>query len=230
MSTSTETTLTFPKSEARPMPTLICVGTVGEVSDGYVSDKSGNSYVVIPIALDPLDGGRRTKVYFTHRPEWLVHTFKPHILKRENASAYFVYEKNITSENDYSLLRGLAGSQDAFVELSDILLRLPVDADLGGPTPESVSEALRTYFTNNVDATGQIRKIGYELKQQSVKILADDGTPEIDPETGKPAKLLTKNYNVNSYWDVTEKGIKKMVNRANGSQGDVIMTYSGGAF
>lgn len=223
MSTTMTETYAFPKAEARPKPTLICVGNVGEISDGYISGKSGIDYVVIPIAIDPLDGGKRTKVYFTHRPEWLTNSFKPYLLKKDSPSAYFVYSKNIAAEEEFSLLRGLAGNEDAFKKLADTLLRLPVDPEVGGPNPGVTTEALREFFANNVDATGQSRKVGYELKQQRTF------TGDTD-EDGKKIYVLENRYNVNSFWDVTEKGIKKATNRANTSNGDVVMTFAGTPF
>ena len=220
--TQTQTeTMTFPKAEARPKPTLICVGNVVEVGDGYISGKSGTDYVVIPIAIDPLDGGRRCKTYFTHRPEWLVASFKPHLLQREAPGAFFVYRKNIADEEEASLLRGLAGSVDAFNKLANILLNLPLDATICGPNPETTTLALRDFFTNNIDSNGLPVKVGYELQQQRTK------TDDIDPETGKNIYLNTANYNVARFWDVNEKTVRKATNRANNSDGKVVMTYMG---
>jgi hypothetical protein len=230
MNTTDEQVLTFPKAEARPKPTLICVGNVTEVGDGYISGKSGTDYVVIPITIEALDGGKRAKVYFTHRPEWLTAGFKPYLLQREAPGAYFVYSKNISSEDEFSLLRGLAGSEEAFVQLSTILLNLEVDPEIGGPNPETTTAALRAFFEGNVGSDGQPVRVGYELRQQRTKVLDENGEAVIDPETGKPMYVNENRYNVASFWDVTEKTVSKATNRASRSEGKVIMTFAGSPF
>jgi|SRR5579871_1495706 len=208
----TEQISTFNPTEASPKPTLHCVGQVGTIEEPRMTE--GDKYVNIPINLDALETGRSTKVYFLYRPEWLTKGFRPHTLKLDDRGAYFVYSKNIAAEDSFSLLRGIAGSKEAFNQLANILLNLDVDAATGGPTMEDVRQALIEFVENNVDDEGQKVLIGYTLQQQQ------KDTGEVDPETGKKIYSRTSNYNLHKktpFWDVTKEGLERKRKNAENS-------------
>ena len=215
--TNTEEMLGFTRAEASPMPTLICVGVVGAVGEGKIS--STEKYIVQPIDVEGLDAGRNQRVYWLYRPEWLVKGFKPSKLKEVDEGAYFVYSKNIDSEDAFSVLRGLAGSQQAFERISNALLRLPVAPGTNGPSIQDVEETLREFFNDNL-VNGEPARIGYILQQDAVK------TDEVDETTGKNIYMRTKRYKVLDWFDVTMKNLKFQANRANKSEGRLRYTYS----
>ena len=216
--TTTENSLTFASAEAKAMPTLICVGTVEEVGNAKVS--SSEKYIVQPIKIAGLDAGRSQTVYFLYRPEWLVAGFSPRKLKEQDASAHFVYSKNIAGEDDLSVLHGLAGSEKKFEALAHELLSLPVDTEIGGPTMESVEATLRTFFANNVGPDGNAQKIGYILQQDSEK------TGEVNPDTGKAVYIKKKGYKLDIFFEVTVKNLKAKAAYAAKSEGRQKFCYS----
>lgn len=208
----------FTPTEAAEKPTLLCVGTVGEIEEAHLS-KSEN-YVVQPINLNALDAGRNIKLYFLYRPEWFTRGFNPATLKADQPGAHFVYGKNIANKDNLSNLRGLAGSNEAFVKLATILTS--ITSDPTGPSMEDVTEALVEFFEGNVDSEGQPKKIGFELRQQMTK------TDEINEETGKNVYVRENRYEVKAFFDVTKKSLDGAVRRASNSDGKVKMTYSVG--
>lgn len=220
----TDNDLVFGEAEASRKPTLICVGTVGNVGQAKIT--ASQNYILIPINLDPVDAGRKGKINFLYRPEWLVRGFKTHELKQADEKAHFVYSKFIASREKLSVLRGLCGSKEAFARLTKAILSLP-DSGGNGPSMEDVADTLRTFFESNVDADGQPVLVGYELVQARTK------TDDYETDTkGKKRRiyLLDNRYEVGDFWDVTSEGIKKQNRRAEGSKGMVKMTYSGVPF
>lgn len=205
----------FREAEASEKPTLLCVGTVGEVEDAHIS--KSEDYVVQPIKIEALDAGRNQTLYLLYRPEWLTRSFNPASMKDEHPGPFFVYGKNIATKDGYSNLRGLAGSQEAFVSLAKQLIGITANDE--GPNMEAVTKVLRDFFAANVDAEGNSRKIGYELRQQQTK------TDEVD-EDGKAIYLRENRYEVKSYFDVTEKGLATAKRRAERSNGKVKFTFA----
>lgn len=208
--------LSFEESEADFKPSLLCVGTVGEVGDAKISESE--QYVVQPIKIEALDAGKSQTVYFLYRPEWLTAGFKPHSLKKTNKGAHFVYSKNIASKDSLSVLRGLAGTKEGFNDLANQLLRLPVVAGTGGPTMEAVTDTLRDFFAGNEDNEGQARKIGYELRQQATKVEGEFYTNEKGEQKQRYAR--ENRYNLQSFWDVTTENLKRMKAKAEKSPVD----------
>lgn len=222
MSTQPETLYTFDTPDALPMPTKVNVGVVTEVSDGYISPKSGN-YIVQPIQLEALDAGQNTKVYLLYRPEWFVKGFRVKNLAEvegERKGAHWVYLRHIRDTEEMSYLRGLCGSDEAFDRLGGIIFNLPVN-EQGFHELEDVSAAIRDFLLNNVDESGNPVKVGYVLSQARVK------TGEKDAD-GKNVYRLEKKYNLagkNPFFDATEKNLKRWQNRAERSEGKIVMTY-----
>lgn len=203
----------FTPTEARPLPTLICVGRVTDVGDAKVS--ASQNYIVQPISLEACDTGRNIKVYWLYRPEWLDYAFNPaNMLKQEGGkAAHFVYGKNIASRDNLSVLRGLSGSKEVYGKVCAALVALPKAGDTGGPSMEDVTNVLREHLVSDT-------LVGYILEQQ----LSDTG--EVD-EDGKKIKIRDNRYQVASYWDVNAAACKRMEEKAERSGGDVKYTFDG---
>lgn len=211
----------FKTPEAKPRPTLFCIGYVGEVGDGHLS--SSEKSLVNQINIEAVDAGTPIRAYFCYRPEWLVPGFDPAVYKdvEDGASAIFSYEKNIVSGESNSLLRGLAGSQEAFEKLATALQALPVEPGDDGPSLEAVDGVLRSFFENNTEADGSPKRIGYTLVQQT------SDTGETD-ENGKKIYRREPYYKISSYWDVTEKNIKAKVKMATKEPDKKKVTFEAG--
>jgi hypothetical protein len=229
--TEDEQQLTFAEPQAAEKPTLICAGHVTKVGEAKISGSGKN--ITIPIDLEPVDAGRKQRVYFNFRPEWLTVGFKPYELEKQDSKAHFTYKKNIADQDNYSVLRGLSGSKLAFARLANTLLHLPTteqefnDEQLIGPVMEDVADALREFFEGNVDDAGQPVIVGYVLAQETTK--TDETTVD---EHGKIRNVYVREnrYGLdrnNPFWDVTSGGIKKMIAKAEASNGKIRMTYAG---
>lgn len=212
-----QTEYMFDSVESAPKPTLVNVGEVSEVLDGYVS--KSERYVVQPIKIRAFDSGYNTTVFLLYRPEWFVKGFKVTTLEETEGygkGAHWVYRRNIASDDELSYLRGLAGSDAAFNKLAGALFSLPVNKD-GVHSIEDVTEVIRKHFTDNGV------KVGYILQQGSVK------TDQVD-EDGKNIYRLENRYVLaqkNPFFDATEKNILKFGNKAERSEGKTVMTYGG---
>lgn len=221
----------FDSVESAPKPTLVCVGTVGEIEDGYIA--SSGKYIVQPVNINALDSGKNQKIFVLYRPEWFVEGFKVKALKEaegERKGAHFVYAKNIRDDDEMSTLRGLSGSEEAFENLMDAILNTPVNDTTGVPNLEDVTETFRTFFANNKDENGELVKVGYVLQQQRTK--TDETTTAVKNgvEVTVPVYRLENRYtlaNKNAFFDATVKNLQKWENRAAKSEGKFVMTYSG---
>lgn len=210
---------TFATPALERKPDQICVGRVTEVKDAYVS--KSEKYYVVPISIEALDAGKSTKLYFLFRPEWMAQLSTGELLRlrEEDKGAHFVYSKNIATseEGKKSHLQGLAVTSDGFNQLASRLIDLGVEAV--SETPTLVSDVLRTYL---LDENGD-RNIGYVLTQQTEK------TDEIG-ENGKNIYVPTKNWEVASYFEVSDKNIDRMTKKAEKNPARFRMTYAGAAF
>lgn len=208
---STQTRMSFRGAAAADLPKLICVGRVSDVKDGFVSESG--KYVVQPIMIDAFGGGRSIKINFLYRPEWLRPGFDPaSILESmddadEAKKVHSVYRMHIEGpERSVSTLRGIAGSEEGFGVLSDALLSLPE------VTLEAVTTVIRDYVENNPV------QIGYELKQKTAK------TGETD-EAGKAIYRKENGYDIDTYWEVTDKNIKAKQKVAGKADGRIKMCF-----
>ena len=211
--------------ESAPKPTLVCVGTVGEVEEGYLSPKS-EKYIVQPISIDALEGGRNTKVFLLYRPEWFVKGFKPKTLEDVDGRGkglHWVYANHIRNDDKMSFLRGLTGSNEAFKILMNDLVSLPLDEETQLPLISDITGIFQEFFSSNIDSTGQPVKIGYVLEQQRAK------TGEVD-DNGKDIYRLENRYQVKSFFDPTTKNLKSWENRIAKSEGRFLLCYTGGPF
>lgn len=215
----------FPKeASAQRLPTLICLGYVGEVGEAKIS--KSEYYVTVPVSITALEAGRSTKTYFSVIPEWLTRGFNPATLddrkKAEGGNGTaFVYSKNIAGKNGLSLLQGVAGSKEKFGQLVGQLVKLPIIEGTDGPALEDIGETLREFLLNNVGADGEPQKFLYELKQQAT----DSG--EVD-EDGKRIWVLENRYNVQAYYEFNEANVKKQTARCAKNPETTKLTFSEG--
>jgi len=220
MSTAVEGLLSFREAAAADMPKLVCVGYVDAVGDGKVSESG--KYIVQPISLAAYGAGRRARVNFLYRPEWIVPAFDPNTIAEmvdddeEAKKILSVYRRNINGRGSISTLRGLAGSDVGFERLSHRILSLP-DASI-----EGVQMVLTEFFEERQQSGSP--EIGYVLKQQATR------TDQIDEESGKAIWIKENRYEVDSFFDVNDKALAKWTKAAAKSQGKIRVTYNGEAF
>lgn len=195
--------------QAAPMPTLICVGTVGGVNKEKSGVTESGMYCKVCINLKATGAGRDQTVYFLFRPEWLNPDFDPNtIIDDYGSSVDFVYRNNIADVargGNVSLLEGLAGSAQRANELKSRL------ASLGEVTVDNVVETLTNFFNERPDTL-----VGYNLRQAEDKIKDENGHV-ID-------RVKTKNYNVDRFFYVTEDSLKRARIRAEKSDGKTVYT------
>jgi hypothetical protein len=208
MSTATAERRGFTAPAAQQKPDLICVGRVSKIADTKVS-QSG-AYLNTKIEIEPLGAGFNAKVNLLHRPEWLTN-MSAEELQNLDSSATFVYQKNIRSRDDMSTLRGLSQSDEAFNELAADLIDLGPDSEI-----EAFSDTVRKHVPED-------RLIGYILTQKK------EDTGEVDGN-GKKIKVLARGYDVASWFDVNEKTLTKLTEKAERSKGKMRLTYNGEAF
>jgi hypothetical protein len=210
--------LTFTAANVAPMPKLICVGSVSQVLEGKVSQTG--SYVVQPIQIAAYGTGRDARYNLLYKPEWFTPGFDPQSYYegieegddeavRQANSIVSVYRRNINVRSGISALRGMAGSEEAFNTLANRVL------SLDEITIEAVTEVLSNFFANDNEGV----MFGYVLKQQHTK------TDDIDPETGKNVWVPENRYEVDRFFDYSEKAIEGYKRQAEKSAGGVIVTF-----
>lgn len=179
----------FKKPQAGIMPTLFCVGTLGKVENAKVS-KSEN-YITVPMEFMGKGAGRNQKFWFTFRPEWFNFDFDPSVLDGKEGYPLLVYSSNIANDKGLSVLQGLAGSEDNYMNLCESLAAIEFNPD----DEEGYLKAVTLVFKNFQADVNPL--IGYVLVQQTEK----DGVDE----NGK-AKYVRKNgYDVSFFYPTDEK-------------------------
>lgn len=212
---SSQTSMTFKDAPAQDLPKLIQLCRVSEVMEGKVS--SSEKYIVQPVQLDAIGAGRSVRVNLLYRPEWLRPGFDPQSIaetiddEKEASSVLFVYRKNIAESGGISVLRGLAGSDEAFDRLANQLLSQEE------VTIEGTTTILREFL---IPEDGEQTLIGVELRQKS------DKTGDVNPDTGKNIYIKTSGYDIDSFYDATEKNIKSKRKFAEKSNGRARMTFT----
>lgn len=195
---------TFREAEAKPMPTLACIGRVskiGEPKDTKVNEH-GFNYVLIPIEIEGYGASRNTKVNFMFRPEWIDENFNPKTLgELEGGKGLLaVYSSNIAQRGRVSVLKGVAGGDsDAFDAIATALM----GADLTANPGEAVAAVLEDYLIGQ--ELGKV--VGYTLRQQSEK------TDETD-ENGRAIYVKTQYYEVGEFFAPTERNRERQYKRA----------------
>lgn len=194
----------YAAADANTKPTLVCTGYVFKIGEGHLS--SSEQYNVIPVEIQPYGGGRPVTFQFLSRPDWFTTgadgkpTFRPRSLKSaEGGKALeFVYSKMMNGKDGMSALEGLAGTDGRLERLEDAML------DSEGLDGEESVGVLQGIFENVFIARDgeEPVEIGYILKQ------AREKGDTVD-ENGKQDYILKPNYDLASFWQVTEKNKKK---------------------
>lgn len=226
--------MSFPQDIA-PKPSLICVGTVTEVENGYLSDSE--NYYVIPVKISGLDASRDFTVNILYQPQWFTKEFNTIVnireFKNENtgdkgylkgsAWVYSTYINFIGDPEKYgdksvAYLRGLCGSEAKYVELADRLFNLEVPEGSEGPSVEDVTECMREFLENNQGADGTPMRIGYILEQEQ----KDSGETD---DNGRKIYVGTKNMVLPTnqrfhpaFFDVNAKQVKFYTKKAEKSE------------
>jgi hypothetical protein len=213
MSTATQTLQGFSEAKVQKLPSLACIGYVDEVGEGKVS--STGNYVVQPIKLRAHTPGRNANTNILYRPEWLDPNFEPNDLdelgeegsdeRKQGKSMLSVYRRNIAERGKISALKGLAGSEENFAQLANILVTLPRDlSTTDGSTAfvMAVSQNLRDFLTVRNEGVD----IGYILRQRQDKAGED--------ENGKTIYELANGYEVQEYFFPSPEKLKSLRQRA----------------
>jgi hypothetical protein len=218
----------FAKMQAKPMPSLACVGKVTEVGPVAVS-KSG-VYLTCPVKIAAYGAGRAQTTYFTFNPSWLTQKFheavnevgsvenyfsenfggqtyeKDGVEKDVARSFGFVYSSNIGNADGDSFLECLLGEDfDSFVSEA-----FSADFDEENPDLEAMTNLLDSQFRN--------RKIGYVLVQGRI----DTGKTD---ENGKRIYVKDNNYVIKNFFPVNEKKIKSLEKSAAKSKTGFKLTF-----
>ncbi len=190
----------FRKAPAPKLPTLVCTGYVSVVGEGKESEKG--VYNVNPVEINGYGGSRNTKVQILTRPEWFSldasgnPDFRPDQIT-DNGMA-FVYRKNIAAVDGISNLRGLAGNEERYAALSNLLFA--AEGIAGDTSFNAIQNVLESFL---IPAEGEDSvEIGYVLKQKRTK------TEDLD-ENGKNIYLLENKYEVSDFFEATDENKKK---------------------
>ncbi len=210
---ATEKKKLFQEASAPKLPKLICTGYVARIGEGKES-KSG-VYNVNSIEIEGIGASRSQTVYLLTRPDWFevneegYASFRPDsLLQLEGGKGmHFVYTKNIKEKNrqkgksvgSISLLEGVCGNQERFENIQEAFLTTPGVTD-ENDSAEVIERILKQHLVAK-DGEPYV-EIGYVLKQQRTK------TDEVD-EDGNTIYLLSKNYELDTFWEVTEENKKK---------------------
>lgn len=213
MATAEQAKKSFNKAGYKKLPRLHCTGYVALVEDGRES-KSGN-FNTVTVEINGLGGSRNTKVYPCTRPEWFEldaegnPTFQPSNYDNVEGGKklQMVYANNISQEGGVSTLQGLCGSEERFDALQEAFLTNPnvADENKSAKAVESILDELLVAKQGE-----EPFEIGYTLKQQQIK------TDKKNAE-GKPVYINTKFYEIDTYWEATDKNksaIRKRVEKA----------------
>jgi len=191
--TTTETRMqALPKGyepEAPLLPRIVCIGNISDIGDGHPSANNPDLYIVQPFKISPLQAGREMKGNFTYHPEFFRDNFSPASL--EDSNVKFVFLRNIAEEGRITTLRGMCGSEAAFLNTMSRLFALPE------VTPEAVTEVLRTSIDPQTI-------VGYVLQERR------DKTGDFDDQ-GRIVRKRSGFYEVGEWFYPDADGIKRQV-------------------
>src|SRR5512146_1994425 len=122
--TATDTLQTFNEAPVRSMPQRVCLGSIAQIKDGYVSKKG--TYIVQPFELLGRGAAPSITFYWLYRPAWLCAGFDPareyDDRIPEQKSLLSVYRRHIAGAKQTSSLKGLAGSEEGYRVLANAIL------------------------------------------------------------------------------------------------------------
>jgi hypothetical protein len=190
--------MALPTAKIQEMPDLICVGAISEVA-AVKEPAEGKTYHTITIDIEAGAGGRDSKYVLCFQPKWFDNSFDDAALQEmaeTDAAAgnqygpNWMYGRTVSHQSGRATLQVLAqctevgaAEEDAngFSKLSAAFAA--VNGTMDGQT---VQEILRDFLLG--------KEVGYVLKQRKDK--QEDGS-----------KVLTDQYQVNSFFVPTDKGM-----------------------
>jgi hypothetical protein len=204
--TATETQPIFGAAAAREMPTLACIGRVVGIDapkETKGENEFGIKYHMYNIHLEGYGAGRKAKINFMIRPEWLIPGFNPATFESVEGGKgmEFMYGKHVSRRNDISTLQGLVGCND---EAFNVFCQALASAE---GDPQGIYAVLQDILVEQ----GYGALVGYVLKQGREKGGFD--------EDGKQLYLPTAFYEINNFFNPNEKGRASQYKRAEGSTG-----------
>lgn len=196
--------------KVREKPDLACVGRIKAVGEAKLS--KGEVYHVVAVEVEAYQAGQSGTFFFLFRPEWFKADFDPasilsteYVKKGENGEAIpvnpevvldRVYRRHIanTTHNDDGKRTGAPAFLQAVTvddERPDGFEKLAAEFDQftkKPPKPEEVQRIVAEHVLG--------REVGYICKQRK-----DDGE-------------LTEQYNIDSFFSLTENEMKRLENSA----------------
>lgn len=181
----TQSTATFSafapaQEDAKLLPRLNCLGYIGSVGEAKIS-QSG-VFVVQPITIEGVQGGKKGFVNFLYRPEFLRPGFNPTSLKAEEngMSLWYVYKMHIAGTNSLSTLAGIAGTEENFNQLA-AKIQSAIEGIEDVDVPPVVQGILQEF------ATEVNPEIGFfsSQKMEATGNKTDKGTKEKRPVAGQ---------------------------------------------
>lgn len=196
----------FDQGEAKPKPSVACLGVVESLDDPKVNEDGTATFPVnLRTVGAPPPNGNKPKVWLRVSPSFFDPTFKRASLKNVEGGDYLdrLYEETVcASDGNEGIphLLGLCGvDRDKYYALGRALNDLNAPED-----PALIKQVLEAHLIGN--------EVGYWLTQGSQK------TDEVDEITGKPKYIRTRFYNVRApkfvpaaYFPPTEKGREKVL-------------------
>lgn len=209
----------FAQVSAPPKPSLICKGrivSIGEAKATEPKDAEKLSWVMQSARIEGYGAGDNIFYNLLYRPEWFQPGFSQDQIGGSPAQVkaqQFLYRRNINNKDAASFLLAACGfDQDKFVTLAETLHAIPEppspgNDDEGNPIPGIFSQ---DYYNAVTDVLNDIcvgNDFGYVLKQASEVI-------GIDPATGKKLYQKTDKYEVEEFFELTEKNLAAKLKRA----------------
>lgn len=209
----------FASVSAPPKPYLVCKGrvtSIGEAKATEPKDAEKLSWVMQSARIEG-DGASENIFYnLLYRPEWFQEGFSQDQIggsPKQVKAQQFLYRRNIFNKDAVSFFQAACGfDEDRFVGLAEALRAIPEPAspgadDNGDPIPgifsqdyyNAVTDVLNEYLVGN--------EFGYTLKQASEVV-------GIDPESGKKQYQKTDKYEVDEFFELSEKNIASKRKRA----------------
>lgn len=169
---------TFKKPQMEKMPTLVCVGQVNTIGPAYVKD---TGVIVVPMIINAHGAGKDARIWPWYRSDWFSFEFDPDTLSSGSLKGY---NQNLVDKKGLSVLQAIAGSEDTFAEICELLAELAETCD---PTSQPDEFAQRLTDILGVCKGNQI---GYVMTQKL--------------EDGK----RTQFYEVSQYFYATDKNME----------------------
>lgn len=208
----------FAQVSAPPKPYLICRGRISNIGEAKATepkDAEKLSWVMQSARIEGYGASENVFYIILWRPEWFQEGFEQSQIggtPKQVKAQQFLYRRNIFNKDAAAFLLAAVGfDQDQYVALAEALRAIeepasPGNDDDGNPIPGIFSQ---DYYNAVTDVLNQFcvgNDFGYILKQGS-EVLGED-------ENGKRIYGKTDKYEVDEFFELTEKNLTNKLKRA----------------